>query len=165
MQDWGLCTNTWNPTSTHVNVITFLITGLNWQCLKGFNIKIDFRELWYRLLWKSEFNWNFSNWSENHLKLKSRMQARHDLPKYCSTTGHNFNKQRNKLVHIYLYSCSSYHTGSSQLEKNIFAILSNHGFMWLHNTQSCSLCLIDLPHQSDKMTKSSNCDSPAFAFM
>ena len=57
------------------------------------------------------------------------MQARHNLPQHGSASGHNFNKQMNNLIHIYFYSCSHYHTGSPQLVKNVFVILSNQGLM------------------------------------
>lgn len=130
MQDWGLCTDTWMSFSTHVKTACIKRIPANRHKLtksKRFDTKINFKELWYRLFCKSELNWSFSNWSENHLKLKTKMQARHSLPKYGSTYGHNFNKQRKNIVHIYL--CACYHTGSSQLVKNISVILSNQGLM------------------------------------
>lgn len=61
--------------------------------LKGLDSKRYFWELWYRLLWKRNSIEVFSNWSENHLKLKTEIQARHNPCKYGSTSQHNFNPQ------------------------------------------------------------------------
>lgn len=49
--------------------------------------------------------------------------------------------------------------------KNVIANLSHQVLMRLHKTQLCLFCLTDLPPQTDKTTKSSNCNSPVFAFM
>lgn len=63
------------------------------------------------------------------------------------------------------YFYSSCDTGSSQQVENGFAILSSQGLRQLHKTQLFSSGLIDLPHQPDKITKSSNCNTPMFTFM
>lgn len=64
-----------------------------------------------------------------------------------------------------LYFSSSYDTGLSQWVENSFAILNSQGLKQLHKTQLFSSVLIDLPHQPDKITKSSNCNTLMFAFM
>lgn len=68
-------------------------------------------------------------------------------------------------MNLYSFSSFSYDTGLAQWVENGFAILNNQGLRQLHKTQLFSSGLIGLPHQPDKITKSSNYNTLMFTFM